>query len=193
LFVNPNSDGVLWFNNRTIRRFMGVGEAGSHNHPLHVPSVAIPTRVGHPPVSQAHHGGHAREPGYAAARRFFRSTKPTMDSRRIWRPRMALALTHELFVRTFGKMARHRTNAYLSNRFEQDHRGTRALARQTASAASTTNFAIFSVPVPITINLFQRRSAAIACSATPQLRSTSFKPFEQNEHVLHRRRKRRET
>jgi ABC-type lipoprotein export system ATPase subunit len=48
---------------------------------------------------------------------------------------------------------------------------SRILTWQDASAESMTNFTIFSMPGPITINLFQRRSAAIACHATPPLRS----------------------
>ena len=36
---------------------------------------------------------------------------------------MAMPPTHEQYVRTLGDHVQHRTNKYLNNRLEQDHRG----------------------------------------------------------------------
>jgi putative transposase len=65
----------------------------------------------------------------AAAKAFFRSAKATMG----FRPDRVTTDGHSSYPRAInsvlGKTVRHRTNAYLNNRLEQDHRGIKGRIR----------------------------------------------------------------
>ena len=124
-----------------------------------------------------------------AAKAFFRSAKATMG---FGRDRVTTDGhgSYPRAIRTvLGRTVRHRTNAYLNNRLEQDHRGSKAgsdvcgASRATmllpASVASMVSSAISSVPAVVTTRSFLPPSAAHVSPRPLRSRSTSCGPHEQ--------------
>jgi putative transposase len=112
----------------------------------------------------------------AAAKHFFRSAKSVTGIT----PDRVTTDGHDAFTRAIrtelAERVRHRTNQYLNNRLEQDHRGIKGRCRPmlgftcTASAArhcrGTTNSETFSAAGPACANMFrQQRDAFATCVA----------------------------
>ncbi len=118
-----------------------------------------------------------------AAKAFFRSARATMG----FRPDRVTTDGHGSYPRAIrtvlGRTVRHRTSAYLNNRLEQNHRGSRAgsdacealrtMTRHTASAASTANSEISSAPDAGTTSPCPPPSAASASQGATELCSGS--------------------
>ena len=112
-----------------------------------------------------------------AARRFFRSARSVAG----FVPDRVTTDGHNSYPRairsTLGRNVRHRTNVYLNNRLEQDHRGSRdasdvcaasrSTTRRTGSAESMMNSATSSAADPVTTNTFRNPPTPSLSPARP--------------------------
>jgi len=112
-----------------------------------------------------------------AAKAFFRSARAVTGIT----PDRVTTDCHDSYPRAIrtelGKGVRHRTNRYLNNRLEQDHRGLKGRYRPMrgfkcpdqlpGSVEATTNSATSSAPVPTATNTSPRPTADFSSCAVP--------------------------
>jgi len=97
----------------------------------------------------------------AASEAFFQSAKTVTD---VTPDRVTTTAIPVPFGRPLGEGVNHRTNRYLNNRLEQDHRGIKGRYqpmrgfkchdRRSGSVEATMNCVTSSVPAPALINMF---------------------------------------